>query len=145
MRVPKNVADAILKQTGGDTSAVSRDFAALLSFTKLIGFGPHEQEFLFHPVRKWRFDAAWPELKIAAEREGGTWVKTFCKCGKPYTSFKSRHHSRDGLEEDSEKYNAAAVLGWTVLRFTPGMLKDGRCFAAFEELARARGIINANI
>lgn len=143
MRIPKNIADKILKDHGGPVSPVLRDFGALLSFARNLGFDPPVLEFAFHPVRKWAFDAAWPDLKIAVEREGGTWVQTRCRCGHTKNEFKSRHHSREGLEKDAEKYNAAAVLGWAVLRFTPGMLKDARSFTTFEELARIRGI-NAN-
>ena len=29
-------------------------------------------EYRFHPTRKWRFDYAWPENKIALEVEGGS-------------------------------------------------------------------------
>ena len=32
------------------------------------------KEFKFHPVRKWRFDYAVPEHKIALEVEGGVWT-----------------------------------------------------------------------
>lgn len=32
------------------------------------------KEFKFHPVRKWRFDYAVPEYKIALEVEGGVWT-----------------------------------------------------------------------
>ena len=32
-------------------------------------------EFRFHPERKWRFDFAWPEHKIAVEQEGGVWIQ----------------------------------------------------------------------
>ena len=62
-------------------------------------------EFLFHPVRGWRFDFAWPELKLAVEYEGAVFVQ-------------GRHTRGKGFVEDCEKYNAAVLLGWRVLRFT---------------------------
>ena len=65
-----------------------------------------EKEYKFHPKRKWRFDYAWPDYKIALEVEGGIWTK-------------GRHVRGTGFLKDMEKYNAATVLGWRVLRTTP--------------------------
>ena len=64
------------------------------------------EEWRFHPVRKWRFDIAIPEIKLAAEWEGGIWIK-------------GRHTRGQGYINDMEKYNAAAMAGWTVLRYAP--------------------------
>lgn len=64
------------------------------------------KEFRFHPKRLWRFDYAFPELKIAIEVEGGVWTK-------------GRHTRGSGFVKDMEKYNAAASMGWTILRVTP--------------------------
>lgn len=69
-----------------------------------LGVDDYDQEFKFHPKRKWRFDFAWPDLLVAAEVEGGVFVR-------------GRHVSPKGFVADCEKYNAAAQLGWTVLRF----------------------------
>lgn len=66
-------------------------------------------EHKFHPVRKWRFDYAWPEQKIALEVEGGIYSG-------------GRHTSAAGFLRDMEKYNAAACMGWRVLRITPKSL-----------------------
>lgn len=63
------------------------------------------QEFCFHPKRKWRFDLAIPEHKIACEYEG-------------LMSAKSRHTTVTGFSGDAEKYNEAVILGWRVLRYT---------------------------
>lgn len=63
------------------------------------------REHRFHPRRKWRFDFAWPREKLAVEVEGGVWTR-------------GRHTRGSGFVKDTEKYNAAAALGWTVLRFT---------------------------
>lgn len=67
------------------------------------------KEFKFHPVRKWRFDYAIPEHKIALEVEGGVWTG-------------GRHVSGKGFLGDMEKYNAATLLGWRVFRTTPDEL-----------------------
>ena len=66
-------------------------------------------EFEFHPVRKWRFDYAIPELKIAIENEGGVWSG-------------GRHTRPAGFLNDISKYNEAALLGWRVFRVTPDTL-----------------------
>ena len=80
-------------------------------------------EYRFAPPRRWRFDLAWPALRLALEVEGGTWAR-------------GRHVRGRGYERDCEKYNAAALLGWRVLRVTTDMLGDGRALAL---LARALG------
>ncbi len=78
---------------------------------------------MFHPSRKWRFDFAFPHLHppLAIECEGGTW------------SRKSRHTSGRGFEKDCEKYNAATLLGWRVLRFTGDQVRDGRAIDVIVE------------
>lgn len=73
-----------------------------------------EQQHRFHPVRKWRFDFAIPDKKVAVEVDGGVWLP---KHGK-----KSRHTTGTGYQKDCEKLNAAVSLGWRVLRYTPQML-----------------------
>lgn len=71
------------------------------------------------PERQWRFDFAWPDRMLAAEVEGGTWS------GGAHT--RGKH-----FESDAEKYNAAAIRGWRVLRFTTDMVEDGRAIADLE-------------
>lgn len=85
-------------------------------------------EHAFHPGRRWRLDFAWPEFLIALEIEGGT--------------FNLGRHTRPiGFEKDCEKYNAAALLGWTVLRVTGAMVKDGRALATVQTaLSAARAV-----
>ena len=72
-----------------------------------------EREYIFAEGRKWAFDYAWPDRKLAVEIEGGT------EFGK------SRHSKGDGFERDARKYNAAALQGWAVLRFSTGMVMSG--------------------
>lgn len=62
--------------------------------------------------RRWRFDFAFPPKRIAVEVEGG--IYTF-----------GRHNRPTGMIADMEKYNEAAIMGWTVLRFTPQQVKSG--------------------
>lgn len=62
-------------------------------------------EYKFCETRRWRFDFAWLERKIAVEIEGGTWTG-------------GRHTRGSGFAKDCEKYNHAALDGWRVFRFT---------------------------
>lgn len=63
------------------------------------------KEHIFHYTRKWRFDYAIPDLKVAIEIDGGVWEY-------------GRHNRPQGYINDMEKLNNAAALGWLVLRFT---------------------------
>lgn len=60
--------------------------------------------------RKYRFDCANPVKKIAIEIEGGLWLQ-------------GRHNRPLGMIQDMEKYNAAIVDGWKVLRYCPDTLR----------------------
>lgn len=79
-----------------------------------------DREHIFHPTRKWRFDFAWPEWKIAVEVEGGIW-------------HRGRHVRGSGFIQDCEKYNAATELGWRVFRYTRGDIED---LKAIEQIKR---------
>jgi very-short-patch-repair endonuclease len=67
-------------------------------------------EYRFNPKRKYKFDFANIENKIALEIEGGTWNN-------------GRHVRGEGYAKDCWKYNEAAILGWKVLRFTSDMIR----------------------
>jgi hypothetical protein len=99
---------------------------ALATHIRWAGLVTPVEEYLFALPRRWRFDFAWPEQHVAAEVEGGVWT--------------SGHHSRGrGFEADCEKYNEAAIRGWIVLRFTPGMIDDGLAVATIERALRRAG------
>lgn len=68
-------------------------------------------EHRFHATRRWRFDLAWVELRIAAEVEGGVYSN-------------GRHVRGKGYEADMNKYNEATIMGWKVLRFSTGQVKQ---------------------
>lgn len=63
-------------------------------------------EYRFDPSRKWRFDYAWPKDRVALEVDGAVWVQ-------------GRHTRGSGYVKDMEKFNAAAALGWQVLKVQP--------------------------
>lgn len=72
---------------------------------------PFETEHRFHSTRKFRFDVAFPEHKIAIEYEG-------------LVSEKSRHTTIEGYTNDCRKYNLAQIEGWKVLRYTAANYKE---------------------
>lgn len=78
-----------------------------------------ETEFRFHPERKWRFDFAWPEHKVALEVDGGIWI--------------SGGHNRGAqMLKTWEKENEAVCMGWRILRCEPKAV----CLVATAELIR---------
>ena len=79
------------------------------------GLPAGEIEFRFAPPRRWRFDLAWPDLKVAVEQEGGVWIQ-------------GRHSRGAGMVADMSKYNEAALLGYRVFRFTPQQIKSGEAY-----------------
>jgi len=97
-----------LRRPAVKQSDLERAFSGLVV---MFGLPEPAAEYRFHPTRRWRFDYAYPDAKVAVELEGGTWVN-------------GRHTRGGGFEKDAEKYNAAVLLGWRVLRFTRGMLDD---------------------
>ena len=87
------------------------------------GFPAPDTEHRFHPKRRWRFDFAFPDRKIALEVEGGVFAKV-----------QGRHSRGAGYRADLEKYNTAAVMGWIVIRVLPEQLHTVQCL---EFLSRA--------
>ncbi|QJT28400.1 hypothetical protein E4185_21780 [Aeromonas media] len=81
--------------------------------TQLVGLPDPATELLFHPKRKWRFDYAWEEQKLALEVHGGI-------------HSGGRHTRGRGFVEDRAKMNEAALLGWTVIEATPEHIKNGQ-------------------
>lgn len=70
-----------------------------------------ESEYRFVPDRKFRFDWAVPSMKLAIEYEG-------------IFSAKSRHTTHSGFTMDQDKYNRAALDGWTVIKYTASNYKN---------------------
>lgn len=69
------------------------------------------KELKFDDNRRFRFDWAIIDLKIAIEYEG-------------IYSKKSRHTTQEGYNRDTEKYNLATAKGWRVLRYTAANYKN---------------------
>lgn len=93
----------------------------LLEHLRHHGVDGFVREHRFHPVRKWRFDFADPARKLALEIEG-------------LTREGGRHQRPKGFVEDCKKYAEAMLLGWRLIRVTPGMVVNG---LAIEYIRRA--------
>lgn len=63
------------------------------------------REYRFHPERRWKADFAHLPSRTLIEVEGGVWNH-------------GRHTSPKGFLNDAEKYLAATLDGWNVLRLT---------------------------
>ena len=98
---------------------------------EVMGLPTAEAEFRFAKGvgRAWRFDRAWPSVKLAAEVEGML-----------YGPKVGRHQRAAGFAADCEKYNAAAMLGWTVLRFTPQLIISGYAVRTLKAALAERGL-----
>lgn len=101
--------------------------AKLALIIRAAGLPPPQREFFFHPKRQWRFDFAWPAVKLAVEVEGGIWTG-------------GRHVTGAGFAKDCEKYAEAAMLGWRVIRVVDVHLNDGKALAWIQ---RALGVTPA--
>lgn len=71
-------------------------------------------EYRFHPVRKWRFDFAWPSERLAVEVNGGA-----------FAAGGGRHTRGAGFRSDAEKLAEAAILGWRVIPVLPEQIRSG--------------------
>lgn len=92
-------------KTGIAKSVLERPL--FLGICKEIGIDEPVTEWQYARPRKWAFDYAWPEHRVALEVEGGGWIA-------------GGHNSGQGFLEDIERYNAAAERGWLVVRCVPG-------------------------
>lgn len=100
---------------------------------------PFEREYAFakEQGRRWRADfmvvdrrelAEMQEMEnLLVEIDGGGYVA-------------GRHTRGEGFAADLEKLNAAVLLGYRVLRFTPAMVDDGRALAVIRQ---ALGLVAA--
>jgi very-short-patch-repair endonuclease len=97
---------------------------------------PFERQLMFAKEigRRWLFDFANREFRVAVEVEG----LVVMKVGDEWV-VKGRHASITGFKEDAIKYASAAILGWTVLRFEQSQVKDGTAIELTQRLLAARG------
>ena len=94
---------------------------ALVEQCRIVGLPAPMTELTFAKSigRRWRFDLAWPALKLAVEIDGGGFVA-------------GRHSRGAGLEKDCEKFAEAAIMGYTVIRCTPRQVTSGQALGWIE-------------
>ena len=92
-------------------------------------------QYRFHPERQWRWDFAWPELNVAIEYDGFVMVKQ--ADGKVH--LRGGHATISGIRKSHAKGNAAAVLGWVVLRCDADAMRKGTIYDDVEACLKARG------
>lgn len=100
-----------------------------------------EYRFASSLGRQWRFDFAWPTVKVALEVEGATFGKVETTAdGRKVRTAGGRHSTGAGLEADAYKYNRAAMLGWMVIRVTTTMVRKGQAIPELLDAFAARGV-----
>lgn len=102
---------------------VSRLEETLMAHLRVNDISGWEREFRFHPTRKWRFDFAFPEIKLAVECEGGLAGGRHCMVG--------------GYLGDIDKYNEAEILRWHVLRFAWPHIRTGQAIESVKRFLQS--------
>ena len=116
--------DALVKKHGSNPER------ALETKLKQVGITSFEKEVPFGGLsgkRKWRFDFAHQETKVAVEVQGGLMLKGSRSHGSP-----------EGAAKDYEKLAQAEIAGWIVIPVTPGMVKNGDAVRLIRTALRVR-------
>lgn len=124
--------DQVMRQRGQQTAPRSsrkrtpkNDYkATFLLHLKFAGLPEPACEYQFHESRKWRFDYAFIEKKVAVEYQGLAWKNEGA----------SGHQSIAGLMNDCEKFTEASLAGWTLILITAESVNSGK---AIEWVRRA--------
>lgn len=104
-----------------------------LALIKDAGLPEPIREYRFHPDRRWRADFVWliskqkfvfngdqatlqheKQIKVMLEVDGGTWM------------IKGGHTTGQGFQNNCDKLNEAALMGFTVLRVTRTHIQSGQ-------------------
>ena len=96
-------------------SRLERMMVQQLTLTKMPDW---IREYRFDTERKWRFDFAFPVIKVAIEVEG------------------SVHRIKGRFKGDIPKYAEAMLQGWKVLRVGNDEIKSGQAIAWLERLIK---------
>lgn len=93
------------------SSSLELKFEMLLKTDYARGIPKSVRELQFNPLRRWRFDFAWPKSKVAVELAGGLFV--FGGHTRPMARI-----------AEMDKKNSATLLHWKVLEFSNKHLED---------------------
>jgi len=126
LKPPASVSVSCPPPTRG--SQPERELATQLHLAQLP---PPARNFHFAKLwgRRWEFDFAWPQARLAVECQGGIWRRRNGRAA-------GAHSRPQNLERDIAKAQAAAVLGWTLLPVTPRDVTSGRALELVEQLLK---------
>ena len=85
---------------------------------------PYEREYKAIEGRRFRWDFAFPSLRLLAEVQGGIWIK-------------GGHSTGTGITRDCEKLNLATTNNWYCMSFTGDMVKSGQALGWIQEFIDA--------
>jgi hypothetical protein len=103
----------------------------LEDFWRLFGYPEPQKEFRFHPERKWRFDFAFPDRKIAVEVQGGLFIG-------------GAHARPTFIVQSYEKMNNAMLLGWKVFQFQPKEFNNGIAVEILDQIFGVQRYLDGN-
>jgi very-short-patch-repair endonuclease len=83
-------------------------------------------ELQFAHPRRFTFDFASVQAKVAVEIQGGVWIE------------KSGHNSGNGLRSDYEKAKLAAEFGWVLLPITAEQVECGDTLGRIAKVIKGR-------
>jgi very-short-patch-repair endonuclease len=98
----------------------------LLSQIRYAKLPEPQCEYKFLADRRFRFDFAWVELKLACEIEGGIWMR------------KGAHNTGAAIIRDCKKGNLATMHGWAFLRYTSEQIENGEALNQIEQAIKER-------
>lgn len=100
-------------RTASERRDLNGEFEAQLSYAKIGGF---VREFAIKP---YRFDFAFPDVKLLIEIDGGNWEV-------------GGHNTGTGHWRDCKKGNLAVIQGWYLLKFITNDVDDGSALTVTE-------------
>lgn len=118
--VPANKRDSRERPAPTTRSSKPADYWPRVLAEQIVAAGMTEpvREYTFAPPRRWRFDLAWPQKRVAVEVDGGV------------------HRIKGRFLRDIEKHNAALFDYWWVFRVTPTMVRDGSALELVRRILR---------
>lgn len=119
---------AMGSETGRAPSSLEKQFMELWDVNEGPVLVP---EFAFDMTRKWRADFAHLGTRTLVELEGASWAG-------------GRHTRGAGFQADCEKYLAATLAGWRVIRLTGDMVRPpvvGAIVRFITDVGRREGTI----
>jgi len=110
------------KKKSNVDSALEAKF--LREWTKRYPHMTPKTQYRFHPTRKYRFDFAWPTIKIAVEVQG----------------YGAGHTSLPGMTQDYNRHLDAMLLNWKIVFLTSVHLKSDNVDTSLKRIAKLMGI-----